>query len=273
MTRIAHLSDLHFGRTRAELLEPLRSAINAAACDLVVVSGDLTQRARPAQFRAAKQFLDSIDAPHLAVPGNHDVPLYNLFSRWLTPFSRYRRWFSEECEPVWSGREAAVLGLNSVSPFDWQRGRLRRGAVRGVCRKIQACGPERLAILVTHHPLEHAPQTAQRLTRGAGRAIDRLTDCGAHVVLCGHLHSWRAEPFLKIRGGRQMLQLHVGTALSDRLRGGENDFALLTVRGRSLDIQRMTFTPRAGAFSPAEQLHCELTADGWSLRAGASDAF
>ena len=91
MTRLLHLSDLHFGFERAALVEPLLERVNASNADLVVVTGDLTHRARSAQFAQAAAFLRRIEAPLIAVPGNHDIPLYKLADRMMRPFQRWRR--------------------------------------------------------------------------------------------------------------------------------------------------------------------------------------
>src|SRR5687768_4988171 len=99
MRTIVHISDLHFGRVDPTLLDPLRRAVEAVSPHVVVVSGDLTQRAKPEQFREARRFLDTLPRPHIVVPGNHDVPLYNVFQRFFQPLDKYRRYISAELEP------------------------------------------------------------------------------------------------------------------------------------------------------------------------------
>ena len=99
MRNLAHLSDLHFGRIDPAVLEPLRRAVHDAAPDLIAISGDFTQRAKRRQFAAARAFLDSLEPPKLVVPGNHDVPLWNLARRFLMPFDRYKEFISPELEP------------------------------------------------------------------------------------------------------------------------------------------------------------------------------
>ncbi|MGZ8265598.1 MAG: metallophosphoesterase, partial [Burkholderiales bacterium] len=99
MRTLVHLSDLHFGRVNEAVLGPLARRIGAIAPDVVVVSGDLTQRARKRQFRAARAFLDTLPTPQIVVPGNHDIPLYNVFARFLTPLRNYRRYIGNDLEP------------------------------------------------------------------------------------------------------------------------------------------------------------------------------
>src|SRR4029077_8283305 len=111
MRTIVHLSDVHFGRVNATIVDPLEAAIRAIAPDLVTVSGDFTQRARRSQFRAARAFLDRLPTPQLVVPGNHDVPLFNLPARFLDPFGGYRRYISPDLEPAYQDDELIVVGL------------------------------------------------------------------------------------------------------------------------------------------------------------------
>src|ERR1051325_5294938 len=121
---LAHLSDLHFGRVEPAVLEALRRRLRALAPDVVAVSGDLTQRARARQFREARAFLDSLPRPQVVVPGNHDVPLYNVFARFVAPLAGYRRVIGEDVEPGFVDDEIAVLGINTARSFVLKGGRV-----------------------------------------------------------------------------------------------------------------------------------------------------
>ena len=256
------MSDLHFGRTRPELLDPLLTAVNDAAPHLVVISGDLTQRARHSQFEQARAFIDRIEAPSLIVPGNHDIPLYNPLLRWITPFARYRRWIGDQLEPEHNDPQMRVAGLNTVNPYSGQRGLIRPRAVMRVCQTFAETGP--INILVAHHPLEQGPDARKKLMRGASGAIDRLAGCGADIVLSGHLHSWNAAPFVSGTNQRRMLQLHVGTGLSTRLRDEPNDFAILTLDGDEAVIQRMTAEGETPQFRRATTHIFRRSPAGWA---------
>ncbi len=249
--RILHISDLHFGRDRPELLDPLISAINAMAPDLVAISGDFTQRARHSQYEAARDFLDRLVPPILAVPGNHDTPLDNLWVRLLRPWSRYRRYIDSEIEPRFDDDEIALVGVNTVNHWSWQRGKIGRHTVARVCDAFEGHKARRMHIAMLHHPLEHLPEVEKRLMRGARNALAQLGECGADMVLSGHLHTWRAEPFADESG---VLLVQAGTGLSTRHRDEPNDFNLLTIEGRAVTIERFiapfgetTFTPAATA--------------------------
>ncbi|RDC73965.1 metallophosphoesterase [Rhodovulum sp. 12E13] len=263
-TRIVHLSDLHFGRDRPELAEPLIAAVGELAPDLVAVSGDLTQRARIGQFRAARAFLERLPAPVLCVPGNHDTPLDNLFVRLLRPFGRYREHISQDLEPRLNVGDVAVVGANTVNPLAWQRGRIGPRTVDRVCAAFRARGDSGPNVVVLHHPLEHAPGTDKALTRGAGRALAAFGACGAHVVLCGHLHSWRTAAATVARG---TLLVQAGTSLSTRVRDEPNDFNLITLDGRAARVDRYTARDNATGFAHEGAYRFMRSDAGWEIDA------
>lgn len=235
MTRIAHLSDLHFGLHRAALTGPLLARLNDAGADLVVVTGDLTHRGRRAQYDQAAAFLASIKAPLLIVPGNHDVPLYNLALRWLAPFAGYRRAVGADLTPTRSAGAARVLGLNSVDPFAVQRGTIRSGEI---ARVIGGLDRGAMNIVALHHPLEHLAQVDKALTRRAPEALARLDRAGAQIVLSGHLHVWATGAMLAQTAHPAVLQVQAGTALCGRLSDRQNEFAVLQIDGPLLSIER-----------------------------------
>lgn len=263
MRRVLHISDLHFGRARPELLEPLIEKVNGLAPDLVAVSGDLTQRARDTQFRQARALLDRLEPECLVVPGNHDVPLDNLVVRMLRPWTRYRRWIDRDLEPEFHDDEISVVGVNTVNPFSWQRGKIGRHAVQRVCDAFDGEEGRRTRIVVVHHPLEHRPGDDKAIMRGASEAIDTLSECGADIVLSGHLHSWRAEPFAERVGRRGALQVHAGTGLSTRLRGEWNDFNLLVLEPDQVEVQRFVAEDDATGFEHVESAHFRHGENGW----------
>lgn len=263
--RIAHLSDLHFGRDRPELAGPLLATLAELAPDVVAVSGDLTQRARISQFEAARAFLDRLPAPVLCVPGNHDTPLDNLALRLLRPFGRYRAHIARDLEPRMDFAAGTVVGANTVNPLAWQRGRIGARTVARVCAAFRAAGDDGPNVVVLHHPLEHAPGTDKAVTRGADRALAAFGACGAHIVLCGHLHTWRTAPGAVVR---RTLLVQAGTSLSTRVRDEPNDFNLLTLDGRSARVDRYTARDDTAEFDHAGA-HLFLRTDaGWHVDPG-----
>ncbi|MBY0138114.1 metallophosphoesterase family protein [Paracoccus yeei] len=250
MTRLVHLSDLHFGFDRTALIEPLLDRVNRAGADLVVVTGDLTHRARSAQFAQAAAFLRRIEVPLIAVPGNHDIPLYKLADRMMKPYRRYRRIIAQNMEPVGHVGQVRVQGINSVDPMAWQRGVISAAQMR---RVVEGIDPDCVNIVALHHPMQQRPEVDKQLMRGAREAMALFELQGVQVVLSGHLHIWSAGAFLPPEG-RSVLQIQGGTALCARLDDRQNEFAVLDFQGPDLLIERHVAPMDEPGFRPPEHL-------------------
>ena len=142
MRTIVHLSDLHFGRVDQDLLRPLQELVVKLAPDVVVVSGDLTQRAKTEEFKAARAWLDTLPGPQIVVPGNHDIPLYNVASRFLTPLRKYLRYVTLDLAPEYVDDEIAVLGINTARSLTFKDGRVNKEQLAQMRQRMQAVGPE-----------------------------------------------------------------------------------------------------------------------------------
>src|SRR4051795_9537982 len=154
MRTVVHLSDLHFGRTDPALIEPLLAALGTIRPTVVVVSGDLTQRAREKEFEQARDFLGRIEEPRVVVPGNHDVPLYRVWERFLSPLGKYRRIIQRELEPSFVDEEIAVLGINTARALTFKSGRINREQMAAIRRRFEPLGQGVTKIVVTHHPFD-----------------------------------------------------------------------------------------------------------------------
>lgn len=260
MTRIVHLSDLHFGFHRAALAEPLLARVNGAGADLVVVTGDVTHRGRRGQYAQAAAFLSRIRAPLMVVPGNHDVPLYNLAVRYLAPYAGFRRAMGRDLTPVRQVGGARVLGLNSVDPFAVQRGIIRKGEIG---RLIGGLNPVATNIVALHHPLEHLAQVDKELARRAPEALARLDRAGAQIVLSGHLHVWATGAMLEQTAHPGVLQIQAGTALCGRLSDRQNEFAVLQIDGPMLTVERHIAPMDEPDFRPPEYEHFSRESGIW----------
>lgn len=242
MTRIVHLSDLHFGALAPGLETPLTARIRALAPDLVVASGDLTQRARAVQFAQARVFLRGLGAPVLAVPGNHDMPLHRPLTRLLRPFRAWDRGWSPDREPVWQDDRVIVVGVNTADPYAWRRGIIRQRQLDRVGDVLARAG-SRARVVVMHHPLEHLPGEDQALMRGAAMALEALPGLGAQIVLSGHIHVSHAGPFTAAPG---LVFVQAGTGLSYRRRAEANAFNLLDFSDSAVSVQTILADAEGG---------------------------
>ena len=272
MRTLAHISDLHFGSIDPSVLAPLRAAILASRPDILVVSGDLTQRARDEQFAAARQFLDSLPMPRIVVPGNHDVPLYDVFSRWLRPLAAYRRHIDENVEPFYGDQELAVLGVNTARSLTLKNGRINARQVRRGCTLLDSSAPETTRVVVTHHPFERGAAEGHAAVGRAAMAIAGFARCRVDMILSGHLHSSQAAatPVRYGDSGYAALLVQAGTATSSRLRDEPNSFNVIQVDRPLATVIRHSWDARRGSFAEAKTDRFRLTPRGWSRFAGDS---
>ena len=229
MSTIAHLSDVHFGHHDPVVVEAVENFLYERRPDLVVISGDFTQRARVAQYREACEFVDRIEAhglPTLAVPGNHDVPLYDVVRRFARPLHRYKRFIDDDLCPYWENQDLAVLGINTARSLTIKDGSVSYEQMHRIREAFSQVEEGKLRVLVTHHPLFAMPLGDEgELTKVANRSVDALTaaaDAGVDIMLAGHFHrsySVSAREMVKTAGPALVVQ--AGTATSTRLRGGE----------------------------------------------------
>lgn len=268
MRTIVHTSDLHFPRVDPVVMTSLASWINTLAPDLVVVSGDLTQRARRSQFRQAAAFLASLQPPRLVVPGNHDVPMFNIPARMMTPFAGYRAYIAEALEPVCDDPEMLVVGLNSVRTVLFSdEGRLNVSQADRAAGRLRLAAPGAMRIVVTHHPFDVPKGSRQDKMIGRSRmAMERLAAAGTDIFLAGHLHvSHVGGTAARYRiAGHSALLVQAGT-MSTRDRGEPNSFNVIRINDRdTVTIDRMAWEPSTSAFIRYWQGAFQLTRGEWS---------
>jgi 3',5'-cyclic AMP phosphodiesterase CpdA len=251
MRTLVHLSDLHFGRVDPDLLAPLARQVHALAPQVVVVSGDLTQRARHAEFAAARAWLDRLPAPQIIVPGNHDIALYNLYRRFVTPLKRFRRHITPDLAPFYADAEIAVAGLNTARSLTVKDGRVNRMQLEHLRARFDGLAPDVVRVVVTHHPFELPPGTADDLVGRAGVAMRAFADCGVDILLSGHLHASDAGS----TAARYPIDdfaavvVQAGTATSTRGRGEVNSFNVLRIDTDRVEVERYGWDQLGAAFA------------------------
>lgn len=270
MPRLIHLSDLHFGAHDDRLVTAVEERIHEEKPDLVVISGDFTQRARTEQFKEACEFLERLrEAGHevLGVPGNHDVPLYDVLRRFFSPLTRYKRYIDDSLCPFHELDGAVVLGINTARSATIKDGRISEEQV-ALMRDLFGRSRDVPRILVTHHPLFALPVgDGPEVGKAIGRqemALEAIAEAGVDLLLAGHNHraSTHNAKDLATRAGPALV-IQAGTATSTRLRDEEQSFNRIDIQGHrvTLTVQRWE---GSGFVSGDEQTYAQ-EGDHWRL--------
>jgi 3',5'-cyclic AMP phosphodiesterase CpdA len=272
MKTIVHISDLHFGRVEETLLDPLVQAIDAVAPHVVAISGDLTQRARKREFEAAANFLQRLRYPQVVVPGNHDVPLYNVAARFLRPLTNYTKYITTDLAPSYRDEELVVLGINTARSLTWKGGRINEEQLADARAQLCAVGRDVMKVVVTHHPFDVEPGSGEEVVGRASLAMESLAKCGVDILLAGHFHkattNTTAHRFCI--AGHAALAVQSGTTLSERTRSEANSFNVLRTEPRHVMVERHVWDAGTGRF--VAQHHEEFREDGEAWREVGTDA-
>jgi 3',5'-cyclic AMP phosphodiesterase CpdA len=267
MRTLVHLSDVHFGRVDRAIIEPLIKTISDLKPDVVAVSGDLTQRARSEQFKEARAFLDRLPTPQIVVPGNHDVPLYNVFSRFFEPLDKYRRYITNDLEPFHADDEVAVLGINTARSLTFKGGRVNEEQVALMRKKLCPLNKNIVKIIVTHHPFDLPEGYDDKEIVGRARmAMKTLAACGADVFIAGHLHVSHTGHTAKRykMGDHSALVVQAGTATSTRGRGEANSFNVIRIDHPNITVERLEWQPAQAIFVSGKIEKFYQQSNGWT---------
>ena len=266
MRTLAHLSDLHFGRIDATVIEPLLSRLQEIGPQLIAVSGDLTQRARASQFEEASAFLGRLTMPLLVVPGNHDVPLYRIWERFLSPLGKYKRYIDADLEPSFVDSEIAVLGVNTARSLTFKGGRINEEQIDSLRRRLQELPESLTKVIVTHHPFDipDEPENDELVGR-ADKAMAAFADCGVDILLSGHFHTGKAGETSSRHplAGYAALAVQAGTATSTRGRGESNSFNVLRIEDDTASVEVNVWQPEAGIFAVERTERFRREAERW----------
>jgi len=269
MSLLLHISDTHFGTEQAAVVAALQALARERLPDVLVLSGDITQRARRAQFEAARRLCNRLGiARMLALPGNHDIPLFDLLARLARPYANYLEAFGPQLEPTLETDDFLVIGVNTTRAWRHKNGEVSPEQVRRVADRLHRARPRQLRIVVTHQPAAvlRREDEHDRL-RGAGPALQAWSGAGADLVLGGHIHL----PYVAdLRAGpqptpRPMWCVQAGTAVSFRVRYGTSNSVNLIHwnaappgQPRECRVERCDYRPDKGWFETAETLRLAL---------------
>ncbi len=228
MSCLLHLSDPHFGTEQPAVLAALQQFVARLQPDVLLLSGDITQRATRAQFAAARAFVDGLGvASVVAIPGNHDIPLFALGQRLFSPYARYRAAFGQELEPRFESDDVRVVCVNSTRWYRHKNGTLSAAQIEAVAQDLSGARPGQWRLVMLHHPIAVTqPGDLVNRVHPHRAAIRRWRQAGADLVLGGHIHLPYVLPLHKLAlqpGGdapaqRPMWAVQAGTAMSERVR-------------------------------------------------------
>lgn len=266
------MSDVHFGCHDPAIVAAIEALLLERRPELVVISGDFTQRARRAQFLQAAAFVDRLEAGGLnvlAVPGNHDVPLYDVIRRFMWPLTRYRRYIDPDLCPYFENDDLAVLGINTARSLTFKDGRINHEQMRRIRDTFRRVPPGKTRILVTHHPLFAMPIDGEgMLSEAVGRhedALEAVTEAGVHILLAGHFHrSYANSARAMVDKAGPALIIQAGTATSTRVRGGERQsFNTIEATNRTVELRVESWN--GSLFVESKPVRFVLEAENWRI--------
>lgn len=253
---LLHLSDLHFGTAQADRVAAIKQFCQQHQPELIVVSGDLTQRARYHEFFMCWQFLESLNCRYLVVPGNHDIPLYQVWRRFISPFGRYRLFFGAT-ENVIQTSHFYIVGVNSIRPKHHTKGYISKKQIAEVTELLAKAPAHLLKYVAIHQPFYCEPfdRHVKDCPISGEMALKYWAKAGLNGLLHGHLHqsaSYDLKDFYQLESQHAVLDIHAGTALSHRLHHGEqNGFNVINTDG---SIYAYLFNVNTLQFEQTKQL-------------------
>lgn len=231
---LLHISDLHFGFHEPEIVTTFLEEVHRIAPDLIFISGDITQRAKPSQFREAKQFISTLPCPVLTVPGNHDIPLYNIFRRSIWPFYAYKRYISRSLQVSFENETIRILGLSSVDSGKIKDGTLSPKSLRMIEKFFSTQG-KKWNILFFHHNFSYFEGLHKPL-ENEKEIIEYLKRSTVDIVCTGHLH-YANIGTIKRNDGKECTLLHAGSLMCSRSKDKLNSYYQIELSSESLKLE------------------------------------
>lgn len=265
MTVLLQISDTHFGTERDHVAIALLKLAQQLKPAALIFSGDVTQRARRSQFTAAREFVERIAAPAvIAIPGNHDIPLFNVFARAFYPYAGFERAFGKQLAPEWQSDEFLVTAVNTTRRYRHKDGEVSAEQIDSVAERLRAATDQQLRVVVTHQPV-HVLQGSEVHNRlhGHEEAITIWAQAGADIIMGGHIHLPYIAPLHEHYPQllRRCWVVQAGTAVSSRVRKKHPNSVNVIRRSQPLECiaERWDYHADDNAFTcvKIEQLHLQ----------------
>jgi 3',5'-cyclic AMP phosphodiesterase CpdA len=261
MSILLQVSDAHFGTEVPAVVDALVRFAKKLAPDVLLLSGDITQRARRAQFDAAAAFVKRCKVKRcVAVPGNHDIPLYNVLGRALQPYAGFCRAFGPQLEHVVELPDMLVIALNTTRPWRHKDGEVSQRQISESCTQLRAASAKALRVVVTHQPVHVIRESDEvNLLHGREAAVPAWAEAGADLIMAGHIHLPYVRPLSeRYRGlAREIWMANAGTAVSSRVRSNiSNSVNVVVNRPRAKErayVERYDFMSAKRGFERVDR--------------------
>ncbi len=267
MRKIVHLSDMHFGKIDEQSIQPLLDAIEKINPDLVINSGDLTQRARVKEFKEAYEFLEKIKQPKFVIPGNHDIrALFHPILRIINPYDRYKKHISSDLDPMYHDDELAVASIRTVRSHALKDGRVNKAQITKAHAWLASLPDHLTKIIVTHHPFNlpfNWPD--HKLAKRAKMAVHKLAEAGVDLYLSGHYHlSLISATTSRYKiDNYSAIAVQAGT-ISTRIRGESPSFNVITINKKLITVETYFWDQKKQSFVRFSIKKCKKHPDGWA---------
>lgn len=226
--KIVHISDPHFGTEDPVITNCLIRDVNKLNPDVIILSGDLTQRALKKQFLKASNLIKRLKAPKIVIPGNHDIPLYNFIERFINPFGRYKKYISTKEYPEFNTEHFSIIGVNTSTPFRSQKGRIKEEDIAYLQKYFFDKSADLVKGVVVHHnafPFEGLKGNSA--LENTNHFLSAMNKCGVDFIFAGHLHRSIIHSFNEAGVNNNLIMLQAGTCVSSRLRKENNTFLVI----------------------------------------------
>lgn len=269
MSILLQISDPHFGTEQPPVVAALLDFARQLRPDVIALSGDITQRARRAQFAAAADFVAQLPpSRRLAIPGNHDIPLFNVFARAFAPYANFQRVFGDDLEPLHEDEHMLVIGVNTTRPRRHKDGEVSKEQIERVATQLRAARARQLRVVVVHQPVHVIrAEDVTNLLHDHEAAVAAWSAAGADLIMGGHIHLPYVRPLADHMEGlpRRVWAVQAGTAVSHRVRhDAPNSVNVVRhdVKQVTCEIERWDFAAASREFRCVEMVTVELDRRG-----------